>query len=278
MTLIMITFLGGEGFAGSSASFNITSEILDGGAAVVNSSSYRLLTKSRPSQLTSLTSTSYNFGLGFLKSAYFVRPVVILSPIITSIIPPKGNNTGVVNITELAGANFRAGAAVRLSKTGASDIIAGNVVVESQAKITCQFDLTGKTVGLWSVTVINSDGQSGSLPDAYKIEAPTILIIGPVESTQNPFNPAVAATSIKYNLSKDTNIILSVFNIRGEKVWERVYAAGGSGASAGANAIVWDGITDFKSVASFGVYIVVITTKDGGSVKELGRTKIAVVK
>jgi hypothetical protein len=37
-------------------------------------------------------------------------------------------------------------------------------------------------------------------------------------------------------------------------------------------------MTDFRSRVSFGVYIVVVTSKADGSVKELARTKIAVVK
>ncbi|MBI5700472.1 hypothetical protein HZC34_01330 [Candidatus Saganbacteria bacterium] len=212
---------------------------------------------------------------GTLPSAF---TITYPAPTVTSITPAKGVNNSTVSITDLAGTNFRSGANVKLSKAGETDIIATNIVVDSATKITCQLNLSGKTVGPWDVIVTNDDNLSATLTSGFKIEAPTVSVVGPVISTQNPFNPSVGATSINYTLSKDTDIYLTIFNIRGEKVWERFYPAGTTGSTAGSNSITWDGMTDFRSVASFGVYIVIVNSKTGGTVTQLARTTIAITK
>lgn len=211
---------------------------------------------------------------GNLPSAF---TVTYTAPTVAAITPVKGTNDGSTTVA-IAGSNFRAGAAVKLSKTGENDIIADNIVVESAAKITALFNLVGKTVGLWDLTIVNDDNQSASLREAFKIEAPTIAVIGEVVSTQNPFNPATGTTSITYTLSKDADIRLYVHNIRGERVYSRVFPAGAAGGQAGVNEIVWDGITDLQSMVSFGVYFVYVTTIENGAPKILRSTKIAIIK
>ncbi len=88
------------------------------------------------------------------------------APLVSSITPNSGTNTGSVTITNLAGQNFVAGAQVRLVKTGDIDIVATDVTVVSAERITCTFDLSGAAGGNWNVLVINPDnqnsGQSGN--------------------------------------------------------------------------------------------------------------------
>lgn len=365
-------FFGTTAFAvGSSASYKISSEIIDAGSAASTSSSYKLLGKARERQVQTPASANFTIGEGFLKAIYFsAQP--ILAPIIISITPNTAANTGTVNISDLSGTNFSAGATVRLSRTNEAEVIASNVVVVSSSKITCTFDLTGitagfwdvvvtnpdgksgklsnefkiinsapnissitpasgfnngiinitnlsglnfrnnavvslsklgetdiagtnvviassskitcqfnlngKTTGLWDVVVLNDDGQKGILPGGFKIETPSVSVVGVVVSSANPYSPASGNTTLKYTLTKDATITLYMYNIRGERIWQRVYPAGTQGGQVGLNEIVWDGMTDFKSRVSFGVYILMVTTKDVGTEQILSRTKIAVVK
>jgi len=356
----------------SGTSYKITTEILDAGAANLSSTSYRVLAKGRDRQISLLSSSGYIFGAGFMKSAYFSKPTPILNPVVTAITPSTAVNTGTVDITNLAGANFATGATVKLSKSGETDISAINVVVVSSSSITCTFDLTDKTGGLWNITVTNSDGRSGTLPSAFKItyqaptidsitpnrgtnngavsitnlagsrfrtgatvklsmtgesditgtnitvasaakitcqfdltskmvglwdlivtnddgqsvtltkgfkiEAPQVEVIGVVKNTPNPFNPSTGGTVISYSLSRDTQIELYIYNIRGERVWTYAAPAGTAGGTAGVNQVAWDGMTAFKSSASVGVYILHVVAKVDGTVKILSKTKIAVVK
>jgi len=371
--IISISYLANQTLAAStSANYKITAEILDAGSAAGSSASYKLLGKVREHQLKTPSSTSYIIGEGFLKSAYFTAVTPALAPIIAGITPNSGVNSGPIDITNLAGTNFAAGASVKLSKSGQADIAATNVVVvnpgkitcafdltnasgglwdvtvtnpdgrsgtlpsaftityaapvitsiapnaglnnaivnitnltgkyfksgaavklskpgendiqgenvvvESPTKITCQFNLVGKAVGLWDVSVINPDAQSATLRQGFKIEAPIVEIIGPVRNTPNPFDPGVGPTTIKYVLSKDVDVTLYLYSIRGERVWQWLAPAGAPGGQAGLNEVVWNGITAFKAIASSGVYILHVTANINGEIKILGKTKIAIIK
>jgi hypothetical protein len=91
-------------------------------------------------------------------------------PIVTSITPNNGQQGTVVHITNLAGSNFQSGAAVKLVKTGETDINATNVVVVSASQITCDLDLSGAATGQWDVVVTNLDMQSVTLSNGFTVE------------------------------------------------------------------------------------------------------------
>jgi hypothetical protein len=222
-----------------------------------------------------VTVTNSDGRSGSLAGAF---TVTFAAPAITGVTPASGTNNGPINITALSGTNFRSGAAVRLTQTGQPDVVATAVAVPSSGNITCTFDLTGKASGLWDVIVTNSDGQNGTLTAGFKVETPTVSVVKPVVSSANPFNPSVGKTSINYTLSKDANIVIYIYNMRGERVWQYAAPAGESGGTTGNNSVVWDGLTAFQSFASEGVYIVEVTSTDGGGFHVLSRTKVAVVR
>ena len=97
-------------------------------------------------------------------------------PVVDSITPNSGRKDDVVHITDLAGSNFQTGATVKLTKAGETDIVATDVVVESTSKITCDFDLTGATVGQWDVVVTNPDTQSGTLTNGFTVKHPPPVV------------------------------------------------------------------------------------------------------
>ncbi|RLC75620.1 MAG: hypothetical protein DRI61_14595, partial [Chloroflexi bacterium] len=103
--------------------------------------------------------------LGMFRDMGWTLASVTPAPTVTSITPNSGENTGVVNITNLAGSDFQNGATVKLIKSGQSDINGTNVTVVSDSQITCDFDLSGAAIGQWDVVVANPDAQSGTLPN-----------------------------------------------------------------------------------------------------------------
>lgn len=264
-------------YGGTSTNYRISTEVLDAGGARGQSSSYHLLGKTRALALATPSSTNFIIGEGFLRSAYFGLIIPILAPAVTSITPHKGYNNAIINITNLGGINFQTGAQVKLSKSGELDIAGTGVVVESTTKITCSFDLTNKAIGLWDVVVTNPDLQTGTLAHGFAIEAPGLKVTVPIISEKNPFNPLAGPTKLTYSLSKDANISIYIFNIRGERVWEYSAAAGSNGGRVGANDVSWDGIT-FNAYASNGVYFVRLTARSGGEIRTLSTTKILVRK
>lgn len=106
---------------------------------------------------------------GYDVGAYELQPV---TPTVSAIIPGSGLNTGIVNITDLAGTNFVSGATIRLLKSGQPDIGGISVVFISSTRLTCVFDLTGAAVGTWNVVVTNPYGASGILPNGFTVTAP----------------------------------------------------------------------------------------------------------
>lgn len=95
-------------------------------------------------------------------------------PTISSITPNAGSNTGPIQITDLAGSGFQAGATVKLSRGGdPPDIVATSVQVVNASKITCVFDLSvAPGVYTWDVVVTNPDSKSATLPNAFRITKP----------------------------------------------------------------------------------------------------------
>lgn len=185
--VIIVLFAGTALAAGQSAGYKMAAEILDAGSTVSTSTSFRLLGKARERQLGAPSSSGFVIGEGFLRSIYFSRIVPVLAPVVTTLSPAAGINTGPVDITGLLGANFQAGASVKLSKSGQADIAATKVVVVNSSQITCTLDITGAAGGLWDVTVINPDGRSGTLASAFKVTypAPALTSIAPAKGNND---------------------------------------------------------------------------------------------
>ena len=90
-------------------------------------------------------------------------------------------NTGVRGTTVpvvVAGIGFQPNATLRLTKTGYADIWGQETVTVSSAQIACSFALpiTAQT-GTWTVLVVNPDGSSDTLPNAFTITLPPIQVI-----------------------------------------------------------------------------------------------------
>ncbi|MGE5582677.1 MAG: OmpA family protein [Bacillota bacterium] len=111
--------------------------------------------------------------------------LVTPTPDITSYTPDQGLNNEVISMT-IDGEKFDQSAAVKLSRPGEPDIYASEVKVESEEKITCKFDLKGKTSGKWDLIVANTDRltkrqKKDSIFQGFNIEypAPAIKSISP---------------------------------------------------------------------------------------------------
>ncbi len=128
---------------------------------------------------------------------------------------------------------------------------------------------------MWSqIPTINTE----TLPQGFKIEEPSLKIIGRVLNYPNPFNPPGQTTLIKYTLSKDALITLYIYTTQGERIWQYSASPGSQGGQAGPNEVVWNGITAFRGIASSGVYLLHVTARENGQYVILGKGKIAILK
>ncbi len=86
---------------------------------------------------------------------------------------------------------------------------------------------------------------SGLVPTTYQLS----------QNYPNPFNPE---TRIEYSLEKPGNVVLEVYNIKGQRV--KTLANGLQ--SAGKHAVIWDGRNDDGEQAASGVYFYRLTVGD----------------
>lgn len=112
--------------------------------------------------------------------------IVANAPLVSAIIPKMGLKDTVVSVS-INGTNFKNGAKVILTAPGLTDINGSSVKVISQSQISCDFDLTGATPGIYDVKVVNSDGQSGVLTKAFAVDSqsPMIKMIIPNRGTND---------------------------------------------------------------------------------------------
>jgi Right handed beta helix region/FlgD Ig-like domain len=77
----------------------------------------------------------------------------------------------------------------------------------------------------------------------------------------NPFNPA---TTISYCLKEDTDVVLEIYNLRGQHVWSKAI----TGQAAGNHEIPWLGEDDSRQKVASGVYLFCLKR---GNVLEKGK-------
>lgn len=155
-----------------------------------------------------VTVTNTDAKSGTLPGAFSVR---YPSPTITGITPSAADNDAAVHITALAGTDFRAGAIVKLHKSGHPDIDATGVAVVSDDLITCDFDLTGKSVGNWNVIVTNDDGKSATLEEGFRIEYPPPALTGMAPDT-GPAQTTLRNVLIEGSDFRNTAARIELFN------------------------------------------------------------------
>lgn len=256
----------------TSASYMITAQVMDTGGGTMESPSYGILGKLRDRQLPFLTSASYAIGEGFLRSVFYGT---ILPPFLLSVTPPQGYNDQVVPIT-IHGANFRQTGvtSVELHLIAQPDIVATNVLWVNSTTITCTVDLRGAVPGYWDVYV-NNDNYPMTLPMSFHIVEAPLKVIGPVYNFPNPFNPDRETTLIRYTLTQNADIVINLYNIKGERILSMKCVSGTVGGSVGLNNVPWNGRNIFESNVPNGVYLVQIATHDG---KTLATLKIAILR
>ena len=89
-----------------------------------------------------------------------------------------------------------------------------------------------------------------------------LVITDLVGNFPNPFNPS---TTIKFNLAETGNVILEIYNIRGQKVKSLLNGI----IYKGKHQIVWNGTDDNGKKVSSGVYLCQMRTKELSSLKRM---------
>jgi len=255
----------GQAFAASSANYIISTEVIAGSyGGAQTSASYSLEGLSRDHEYITTVETSalYKMAGGFFNAIF---GDLIQNPIITSVSPNAGPNNDSSFFVSIYGLNFQSGATTKLTKSLESDISGESVTFISSGQINCTFDLAGKALGSWNVVLTNPDARVSTLAGGFTITQPEGKpIITDVMNVPNPFNPDVEPAQIKYHLDRPAQITVSIYNIKGERIWTQSFSPGSMGGKGGAgaagdNTVLWTGVhSNIPRSVPNGAYVYVI--------------------
>jgi PKD repeat protein len=119
-------------------------------------------------------------------------------PVVSSL-SPDNSFPGIPVTVTVAGSNFDTGATLKLNRTGYSDIVATGVTVVSSNMITGNFNLATATYGSWNVVVTNTDGQSGTLTNGFRVNTPVPAITS-ISPANGPAGSSIFVTITGTNL------------------------------------------------------------------------------
>ncbi len=104
---------------------------------------------------------------------------------------------------------------------------------------------TGYLVGEFDQNLLYHNSLNPTSIEDYSITNPSIYVLS--QNYPNPFNPT---TTIEFSIQNDSNIELSIYNIKGQKIKQLL----NDHKSPGNHSIVWDGDDNNKKPVSSGIY------------------------
>jgi len=116
------------------------------------------------------------------------------APVVSSISPNSGLNTGTVNVS-VGGSNFASGCQVKLAGSGLPDIQATGENRVSASRVDCAVELTGVAAGARDVVVTNTDGLSGALAGGFTVDSSLADTYEPNNTLATAYGPLAAGIS-----------------------------------------------------------------------------------
>ena len=128
--------------------------------------------------------------------------------------------------------------------------------------------------------VFESNFNNNRIETELTVADPRVTIEN-IVAYPNPLrlNQSRAALKLTYTLSRDAEVIVSIYDTVGEQVFEKMFPAGANGGRLGANdAFTWEGKRNLFEFVTPGVYICQITATDTDGESRTEGTKIAVIR
>ena len=167
--------------------------------------------------LTGAAPGTYNLTLTNPGGPNATKPFTILlpgtDPTITGLTPESGINTAVLPIT-ITGTNFRTGATVTITNGTTNKAAPGTLTGSTQLK--CPLPLTGLPIGLYNLTVRNTDGSNVTRENAFTVNnpTPTISSVAP-SSGYNSGSISVTISGTKFVSGLSVTLTNGSSNIQG---------------------------------------------------------------
>ena len=140
--------------------------------------------------------------------------------------------------------------------------------------------LTLRAVANDDTRVFESNFNNNRIETELAVANPNVTIEN-IIAYPNPLrlNQTGASVKLTYTLSRDAEVVVSIYDTVGEQVLESVFLAGDNGGRLGTNdAFTWEGRRNFFELVTPGVYICRITATDVDGESQTKGTKIAVIR
>lgn len=139
-----------------------------------------------------------------------------------------------------------------------------------------------KDVGRYTVEYYGKTVSSASgLPHSETVKTSKTFFVSAETTAEeglvnypNPFRAGQDLSFLEYVLTSEAGVRLTIYDMMGQRVYERSYSQGEVGGSAGLNRISWDGKNNDGEVVGNGGYVAVLEVSGGPKM----RRKIAVKK
>ena len=172
-----------------------------------------------PAGLYNLTITNPGGSNGTKPNCFTVNPAG-QNPLIVSYLPVSGVNTAALPFT-ITGSDFRTGMTVTIDNGTTTKTVSGTLTGSTQIK--CSLPLKGLPIGVYNLTVQNTDGTFEFWPDAFTVTnpVPTISSITPLSGyntstvpvTITGTNYITGCTAILVNGSETISGTISAFTV-----------------------------------------------------------------
>lgn len=194
---------------GVSAAGNISVSSTPGGAAIyldgvpsgsttpaminATSGSHTILLRLTGYQDYTQTGIQLNDGQTSVVSAILTASTP--APTVSSISPTRGYNSSIITVT-ISGTGFSSSPTVVLAQSGQTNISATSIFITGTTSVLCQFPLTGKPAGVWSIIVTNPDGQSATLGGFTIYNAGSTITLSSITPNNGLVNNTITVTSL----------------------------------------------------------------------------------
>lgn len=181
-------------------------------------------------------------------------------------------------ITESVGVDTSS-IAIKLDDTAVGDGLAGGGHYDNYDAATKTVTYTFKTAlpdGSHTLAFEVKDlaGNTGSASYSNLRVAASLTL----EDVMNFPNPSSNETNFSYQLSKDADVVIKIYTVRGELLKTLSASRGGAGGQLGFNKIFWNGQDEQGNLLSNGMYLYLVTAADSDGNKAAKRSRLGILR
>ncbi|MFA5103749.1 MAG: hypothetical protein WC527_01015 [Candidatus Margulisiibacteriota bacterium] len=280
--IISVLMLNAQCFAMTSASYSISTSGVGAANGNLSSSSYSGCGGAGSGAVGTTSSTNYSgisgpYGAVFLATGTTPPVVSDLKIDSMAIIDGdliKGDGTLTATVTDNIGVDTsKSSVEVDGVFTNFSALTSPSTYEAATGALSYKLNISSSGDHTVKIHAVDTNNNATTVSRSVKTNSGDLAAVA-VRFYPNPFNPNSAAGVIAYQLNKDSDVSIYIFNAIGQLIYRSNCSSGTAGGHIGYNEVAWDGKDDFGAIVGNDIYFVRIISAG----KVIGKTKIAVIK